>query len=74
MRERIKQVIKNTFEVEDIKDDISRETSEKWDSLKHLILISNLEAEFKISIEFEDILKMNSLHDIEKILFKLLKN
>lgn len=66
MRERIKQVIKDTFNLDDISDDISQKTCVEWDSLHHLQLVIGLETEFDISLEPEDIASMKSLDDIEE--------
>lgn len=70
MKDRIKRVMVKTFEVEIIPDDISKQNFQLWDSLKHLILISNLEEEFNISFEPEDIFKIKNISDIENILMK----
>ena len=74
MKDKIKQIMKETFEIQDVPDDISRKGTAEWDSLKHLILISNLEAEFNVSIEPEDITEMNSISDIEAVMIRLLKS
>jgi len=66
VRERIKQVIKDTFNLDDISDDISQKTCVEWDSLHHLQLVIGLETEFDISLEPEDIASMKSLDDIEE--------
>ena len=73
MRDRIKQVIKDTFKLTDVPDDISQETCEKWDSLHHLDLIVSLELEFDISFEPEDIGSMRSLDEVEEIISKQIK-
>lgn len=70
MKDRIKKVMLKTFEVDSIQDDISKQNFQMWDSLKHLILISNLEEEFNISFEPEDIFKIQNISDIENILMK----
>ena len=41
MKDKIKQILKETIEIQDIKDDISRQNTAEWNSLKHLISISN---------------------------------
>jgi acyl carrier protein len=71
MRERIKEVVKRTFELTGVDDDISMTNCDKWDSLNHLNLMIELESEFNISIEPEDIAVMRSLGEIEQILHKL---
>jgi acyl carrier protein len=66
MRERIKKVMKETFELNDIPDDISQKTCVEWDSMHHLQMIIGLETEFGISFEPEDISEMKSIDEIEK--------
>ena len=70
MKDRIKRVMLKTFEVEIIPDDISKHNFQVWDSLKHLLLISNLEIEFNISFEPEEIFKIQNIRNIEDILKK----
>lgn len=74
MEERIKEIIKRTFDLTEVEDNISASTCEKWDSLQHLNLIVELETEFNVSIEPEDIVEMRSLMDINRVLGKLLNS
>jgi len=73
MRERIKQVIKETLDLNDVPDDISQKTCVDWDSMHHLQLVVALETEFNISFEPEDIVFMKSLDEIEEKLKSLMK-
>jgi acyl carrier protein len=73
MRERIKQVIKNTFDLDNVPDDISQKTCVEWDSMHHLQLVVGLETEFDISFEPEDIGSMKTLDEIEEKIKFLLK-
>jgi acyl carrier protein len=66
MRERIKQIIKDTFNINDVPDDVSQKNCTEWDSMHHLQLVVALETEFDISFEPEDIGSMKSLDEIEK--------
>jgi len=66
MRERIKQVIKETLDLDEVLDDISQKTCVNWDSMHHLQLVVALETEFDISFEPEDIGSMKSLDEIEE--------
>ena len=72
MKERIKEVLKRVFELDEVKDDISQPTCIKWDSLNHLNLVVELEDEFGVSFEPEDIAEMKSLEAIEMKLKALL--
>ena len=42
MRERIKEVLKRVFELDEVSDDISQSNFVKWDSLNHLNLVVEL--------------------------------
>jgi acyl carrier protein len=72
MRERIKQVLKNILDIPAIPDDISSETCMEWDSLHHFQLVVELEIEFGISFEPDDISEIKSLDAIEKKLTELM--
>jgi len=71
MRERVKQVMKEVFGLNDIPDDISQKNCDRWDSMRHLQLAIGLETEFDISLEPEDIAEMKSLDDVEKAITSL---
>ena len=73
MRERLKQVIKDTLVLDNVPDDISQKTCAEWDSMHHLQLVVALETEFDISFEPEDIGSMKSLNEIEEKIKSLLK-
>jgi len=66
MRERIKKVMKDTFDLDDVLDNVSQETCAQWDSMHHLQLVVCLETEFGISFEPEDIVEIKSIDEIEK--------
>ena len=70
MRERIKEIMKNVFNLSEIPEDISQKNCVKWDSMKHLNLIIELESSFDVSFEPEEIAEMKTLMDIEKIILK----
>lgn len=67
MRERIKEVLARTLKT-DIGDGTSQENCAAWDSLHHLNLIIELEVEFDVSFEPEEIAAMKSVEAIEKAL------
>lgn len=45
-------------------------TLPEWDSLGHLSLISALESSYKISISMEEMMALESLSDIRKLLIE----
>ncbi len=70
MKELIKHVMAKTFDipVSDIPDDAEINKLGAWDSLSHMILMLELEAEFGKSIPAEQITKLLSLDQIEEYL------
>jgi len=68
MKERIQEVMKRVFNLDTVPNNISQQNYDKWDSLNHLNFTVELEEEFDVSFEPEEIAKMKSLEDIEKIL------
>jgi acyl carrier protein len=55
---------------EEITNKLSRTDSEAWDSMTHLVIISELEQNFGIILEDDDIAAMNTIDDIKTILAK----
>ncbi|MDR1340707.1 MAG: acyl carrier protein [Prevotellaceae bacterium] len=64
LKDRIIAVLQKVFELEQIDENASQQTIEKWDSLAHLNLIVALEEEFDISFEPEEIAEMISVQMI----------
>lgn len=67
MEEQILEVLKRTFELETVDTTCSQKTCEKWDSMGQLNLVVELEMEFDISLEPEEIGEMKSYDDIVRI-------
>lgn len=72
MENRLKKVMSKLFDLNEtaITTESSINNIEKWDSLRHLKLISLLEDEFKVMFAVEDIVKMTSFSNIKEILLK----
>jgi acyl carrier protein len=70
IEDKVKQIISETFKVRrnDITMEMTAEDIELWDSLGQLILISNLEKEFNVIFELEEIFEIMSIRDIIHIL------
>jgi acyl carrier protein len=68
MEERVKNILKNLFELETVDETCSQETCEKWDSMGQLNLVIELESEFDVTLEPEEIGVMKSYNDIISIL------
>tara|TARA_S200000501_G_scaffold328386_1_gene328271 strand:- start:157 stop:399 length:243 start_codon:yes stop_codon:yes gene_type:complete len=56
--------------VSDLSEKSSPRNINTWDSLAHIEIVTNLNKVFKIDIKFEDLMKINNLKDVFKILKK----
>ncbi len=68
LEERVLDVLKNTFELDTVDNTCSQKTCEKWDSMGQLNLVVELETEFDVSLEPEEIVEMTCYEEILKIL------
>ena len=74
MEEKILDILKQVFELTEIDSTCSQETCETWDSIHHLDLVVELESEFDISLEPEEIADMNSYNDVVRLVSSKLKD
>ena len=68
MEETILKILKTVFELETVDRTCSQSTCAKWDSMGQLNLVVELETEFDVSLEPEEIGEMKSFDEIVKIL------
>ena len=68
MEEKVLEILKNLFELETVDNTCSQATCEKWDSMGQLNLVVELESEFDVTLEPEEIGEMKSFNDIIRIL------
>lgn len=68
MEEKVLEILQNVFELESVDTTCSQTTCEKWDSMGVLNLVVELETEFDVSLEPEEIGEMKSYTDIVRIL------
>lgn len=68
MEEKVVEILKNVFELDNVDETCSQTTCEKWDSMGVLNLVVELESEFGISLEPEEIAELQSYNDIIRIL------
>ena len=54
-----------------INDDMSRKTVKDWDSMAHLMLVSEIESAFEVTMDDDDIMEIQTVADIKKTLQKL---
>ncbi len=71
-KEKFEEIINKILllELDKIKDDVSRDDVEEWDSMTHLVLISDLEQVFDIIFSDDDISNIKTIGDIKKVLEK----
>ena len=70
MKERFNQIVMEVFEIDAIDEAMTRENTEKWDSLLHLTLVTAVEDTFDIMLDTEDILNLNSYESGLEIIAK----
>lgn len=68
MEEKVLEILKDLFELDNVDETCSQETCEKWDSMGQLNLVVELESEFDVTLEPEEIGEMKSFNDIIRIL------
>lgn len=70
MEEKVLEILKETFELDCVDKTCSQKTCEAWDSMGQLNLVAELEEQFEISIEPEEIGRMQSYNDIVQLLHR----
>ena len=63
---KLEKILKKVFKTEKINLEGSIEDISEWDSFTHIQLISTIEKEFKIKVEFNDAMVMTSIPIIKK--------
>jgi len=58
LEDKVKELMCEVFEVEQVTPDISQKNCNRWDSLHHLTLASELEEAFDVEFEPEEIAEM----------------
>lgn len=68
MEEQVLDVMRRVFETPGLHTDCSQTSCKKWDSMNHLNLIVELEMEFGVSFEPEEIARMADFATVCEIL------
>lgn len=68
MEERVLEILKRVLELDHVDDTLSSANCEKWDSMAQLNISVELEMEFGVALEPEEIAALASYHDIVRIL------
>lgn len=68
MEEKVIKIMKDVLEMDEVSMNISQDNCENWNSLRHLNLVSELEDEFDVEFEPEEIAEMKSVNSIIEII------
>lgn len=68
MDEKILEIMTRVFQTEGLGTDCSQLNCDKWDSLHHLNLIVELEDEFDMEFEPEEIAEMKTFSKVKEII------
>ncbi len=69
---RLKSVLSNVLEIQEdtISDETSPDNVESWDSLKGLMLVTELEGMFNIKLSMEEVTSVKCVKDIKETLVR----
>lgn len=72
MDDKLRAIVARVFDIrlENVTDQLERGKLEIWDSLNHLLLISEIENEMKVQFTTEEVLEINTFKDLREILSK----
>ena len=70
--DRLKKILSKVLEIEEnsITGETSLDNVASWDSFNHLLLISEIEKEFKMKFTMQEVIDIKSVKDIKTILKK----
>ena len=70
---KLKTILAKVLLIEEsqISDEMSRKTVKEWDSMAHLMLVSEIESVFEVTMDDDDIMEIQTVADIKKTLQKL---
>jgi len=73
IEEKLKEIMAKVLLVDkaNVNDQTSRKDLEEWDSMAHLMLVSDIESAFEVMMSDDDITGIKTVGDIKKILRKL---
>lgn len=71
--EKLKDILAKVLLIDEskISDEMSRKNLKEWDSMAHLMLVSEIESAFEVTMEDDDIMEIQTVGDIKKTLEKL---
>ena len=68
LEEKVLEIMRETFGVNDLTTESSQKNCEQWDSLRHLALASELEDAFDLELEPEEIADMTDFSRVIALL------
>ena len=70
--EKVEKILCRVFGLkeDEINDDVTMESIERWDSLTHMDLITSLETELDIQFDMDEIMSMTDVKTIREIIKK----
>ena len=68
LKERVLDIMREVFEMDEVAADASQKNCPRWDSLHHLTLAAELEEAFDIELEPEEIAEMT---DVDRVIAML---
>ena len=70
MNEKVELLVAEVLQIPaaSITDDLAMKDLDAWDSLKHMELIVSLEETFGLQLTFDDIVAMQSIQEIKRVL------
>ena len=73
MDEKLKDILAKVLLIVEskISDGMSRKSVKEWDSMAHLMLVSEIESAFEVTMDDDDIMEIQTVDDIKKTLKKL---
>jgi acyl carrier protein len=70
---KLKEIVAKVLLIDESKitDVMSRKTVKEWDSMAHLMLVSELESAFGVTMDDDSIMEIQTVADIKKTIQKL---
>jgi acyl carrier protein len=72
---RVQDIFRDVFDEDTliISDKTSSDDIEDWDSLNHILLLSSIQDEFKITISLEEMQSLSNVESLVKIIISKIK-
>ena len=70
INQKLREICSKVFNIKesDVSGNISKDSMPEWDSLNHLMLLTDIEKQLKIKFTASETIKIKSIKDIETIL------